>query len=64
MEALCGEATHNLGDDCCMLGIDSRQKHAIVRTVKSDNAKDEDNGQGHDHHGVDLESGRLIGVEP
>lgn len=33
-------------------------------TVQGNNAEDEDNGQGHDHNGVDLESGRLIGVQP
>ena len=38
--------------------------HSSVRTMKSDNAEDEDHGQGHDHNGVDLESGRLISVEP
>ena len=33
-------------------------------TVKSDNAEDEDNRQSHDDDRVDLEAGRLIGVQP
>jgi hypothetical protein len=33
-------------------------------TVKSNNAEDEDNGQGHDHDRVDLEAGGFISVEP
>lgn len=36
----------------------------IEHTVKSDNAEDEDNRQSHDNDGVDLETGRLIGVQP
>jgi hypothetical protein len=35
---------------------------SMVHTVQSNNAEDEDNGQGHDHNGVDLQSGRLISV--
>ena len=31
-------------------------------TVQSNNAEDEDHGQGHDHNGVDLQSRRLISV--
>ena len=31
--------------------------------MKSDNAEDEDNRQSHDDDRVDLEAGRLIGVE-
>lgn len=30
--------------------------------MKSDNAEDEDNGQCHDHNGVNLQAWRLIGV--
>jgi hypothetical protein len=33
-------------------------------TVESNNGEDEHNRQSHNHDGVDLESGRLIGVEP
>jgi hypothetical protein len=33
-----------------------------VLTVQSDNAEDEDNGQGHDHYRVDLQTRRLISV--
>jgi hypothetical protein len=32
--------------------------------VKSDNAEDEDDRQSHDDDRVDLEAGRLIGVQP
>jgi hypothetical protein len=32
--------------------------------VKCDDAENEYNGQGHDHDGVDLEPGRLVGVQP
>lgn len=32
--------------------------------MKSNNAEDEDDGEGHDHDRVDLEPGRLVSVEP
>jgi len=34
------------------------------RTVQSDDAEDEDNGQSHDNDGVDLETGGLVSVQP
>lgn len=33
-------------------------------TVQSDDAEDEHNGQSHDDDRVDLETGRLISVQP
>lgn len=36
----------------------------VEPTVQSDNAEDEDDGQGHDDDGVDLETGGLVGVQP
>jgi hypothetical protein len=33
-----------------------------VLTVQSDNAEDEDHGQGHNHYRVNLQTGRLISV--
>ena len=41
-----------------LLKVDSRH------TVQSNNAEDEDNRQCHDNDRVDLEAGRLIGVQP
>jgi hypothetical protein len=38
------------------------QSMGKVLTVQSDHAEDEDNGQGHDHYRVDLQTGRLISV--
>lgn len=35
-----------------------------ARTVESNHGEDEDNGEGHDHDRVDLQSGRLISVKP
>jgi hypothetical protein len=61
---LCGESAHDLGDDCFMSERIVLEFVRLRLTVKSNNTEDEDNGQGHDHDGVDLESGRLIGVEP
>jgi len=39
-----------------------KSAHDLGDDVKSDNAEDEDNGQGHDHNGIDLQARRLIGV--
>jgi hypothetical protein len=61
---LCGESAHDLGDDYRMSERIVLEVVMVQLTVKRNNAEDEDNGQGHDHDGVDLESGRLIGVEP
>lgn len=36
--------------------------HDLGDDVQSDDTEDEDNGQGHDHNGVDLQTGRLISV--
>lgn len=40
------------------------QRHMRLRTVESDNAEDEDNGQCHDDDRVNLQPGGLIGVQP
>lgn len=45
----------------CLCG---ESAHDLGDDVQSDNAEDEDNGKCHDHNRVDLESGRLISVEP
>ena len=42
----------------------SSLKGDVGHTVQSDDAEDEDNGQGHNDNGIDLETGRLISVQP
>lgn len=36
----------------------------VRRTVERNDTEDEDDGQGHDHDGVDLEPRGLVGVQP
>jgi hypothetical protein len=59
---LCGESAHNLGDDCLSLDVTELEARDDVHTVQSDNAKDEDDRQCHDHDRVNLEPRGLIGV--
>jgi hypothetical protein len=61
-DGLCGESAHNLGNDCRISSDIVRASMGGVLTVQSDHAEDEDDGQGHDHYWVDLETGRLISV--
>lgn len=55
---------------CTTLAITTGQsvsagEHGWYRhTMKGDNAEDEDDGEGHDDDGVDLEARGFIGVEP
>jgi hypothetical protein len=60
----CRESAHDLCNDWYRLVFAFMANLASCLTVKSDNAEDEDNGKSHDHNGVDLQSGRFIGVEP
>ena len=46
----------------CTTGSKRFGEHA--RTVQRYDAEDEDDGERHDHHGVDFQAGRLIRVEP
>jgi hypothetical protein len=61
---LCGELAHDLGDDCTNLSEAEQVMGSTELTVESHNGEDEHNGQSHNHDGVDLEPGGLIGVEP
>lgn len=60
---LCGELAHDLGNDWSVSDSSSPASGSWGRTVESDNAEDENDGQRHDDDRVDLEPRRLIGVE-
>jgi len=61
---LCGESAHDLGDDFVLLAGLVMAWRYLRRTVKRNNAEDEDDRQGHDHNGVNLEPRGLISVQP
>lgn len=63
-----GELAGELGNDCCVVGsadcsIQGVMNPWVKLTVKGDNAENENKGKNENNDGVDLEAGRLIGVE-